>query len=266
MHAGHPLDELPRLVRLVRLGVDQHVPPAERAGEAVAGRHWERGNPDLLGLNFRVVLSARERVHVGPVAREDRLSAQEDRVRRRLLGGGHGLRRDAVLYQVLLRGQAVYRLGAVYDHLIGVVRVEYVAAVGPDVLEAVAHPALVLVSLEDEGVFDALILRRLHAHLCKLVPGLGGFGIARFLQEIRPVVKYTGVRVPRHAVDLAVVHEGLYGPGQELRLLALWEPVGDVQEPTVGGELGWPDHVRAHDVYVAAAGLELGPELVEVLV
>ena len=57
----------------------------------------------------------------------------------------------------------------------------------------------------------------------------------------------------------------MYGPLDELLLLTLGKLVGDVEEPAVCGELRGPDHVRAEHVYVAAAGLKLGPELIEVL-
>ncbi len=101
----------------------------------------------------------------------------------------HGLRRRAALYHAPIGSEASGRLGAVYDHLGGVVRVENVAAVGPDVLETVAHPALVLGALEDVAVLDALVLLDLVGHLLQLVPGLGGLGVAGLLQQVLAIVE-----------------------------------------------------------------------------
>ena len=52
--------------------------------------------------------------------------------------------------------------------------VEDVAAVRTRCTPAVAHPALVLVALEDEAVLDALVFHYLGGHLLQLVQVAGG--------------------------------------------------------------------------------------------
>jgi hypothetical protein len=64
-----------------------------------------------------------------------------------LLVLGHGFWGDAVGDHAVLGREARDGLGAVYDDLGRIFGIEDVAPVGPDVLEAVAHPALVLGAL-----------------------------------------------------------------------------------------------------------------------
>ena len=77
-------------------------PPRALARPVWPGATGSGRDPDLLGLDVGKVRGAGQRVHVGPVAREDRLIAKEGRVGLRLRVGGHGLRRDAVRDQILL--------------------------------------------------------------------------------------------------------------------------------------------------------------------
>jgi hypothetical protein len=64
-----------------------------------------------------------------------------------LLVLGHGFWGDAVGDHAVLGREARDGLGAVYDDLGRIFGIEDVAPVGPDVLEAVAHPALLLGAL-----------------------------------------------------------------------------------------------------------------------
>src|SRR5215212_2276556 len=90
-----------------------------------------------------------------------------------------------------------------------------------------------------------------------------GARVPRLLQQILPIVEEPGVRVPGDGVELAVIGRCLYRTWQErARIL---EFVGEVGDPSVYRELGRPYDVPDYEVYPAAAGLELGPELVEVL-
>jgi len=135
--------------------------------------------------------------------------------------------------------------------------------VGPDVLEPVAHAALVLRPLEDEPERQALVLLRLFGLLDQLLPGLRRPGEAGLLQEVLAVVEETRVGVPGDAEDAVLEPHGLHRAREEL--VAVREAVGEVCDVAVAGELGGPDDVAPDHVYVAGSGLELGPELVEVL-
>ena len=55
------------------------------------------------------------------------------------------------------------------------------------------------------------------------------------------------------------------GAGRNLFCSEVGELVGEVLYPALRGELDRPDGVASYDVYVAASGLELGSQLVEIL-
>src|SRR5829696_85300 len=175
LRGGHELDELPRFILHVRLGIDEHVPPTETAGQVLALLRRQRSDTHLILL--QVTLCVEIRVAVRPLSGEDRVPwvLEKGRVCLSLLIGRDGLRRYAARQHAGLGGQTCGRLGAIYDDLVGVARVEHVTAVLPDVLQSVAHPTLVGVALEDEAVLDPLVLRDLIGHLLELVPRLGGF-------------------------------------------------------------------------------------------
>src|SRR4029453_5876884 len=115
----------------------------------------------------------------------------------------------------------------------------------PDILEAVAHAALVICALEDEARSDPRVLLHCERHLLELLPGLGSIGEAALLEEGLAVVEQPGVRIPWHAPDLAVVGVCLHRSRQES--ISVGETVGEVEDPAVGSELRRPDHVAAYD-------------------
>src|SRR5215216_4845239 len=262
--ARHELDELPRLIRHIGLGVDHKGPPAEGAGALVARGHRYRCDPDLI-LLYLAAATSYVPIHSRPLPEEHRLAVFEERVPFRLCVVGHGLGRCAARDHAAIRLEAGRRLGAVYDNFTARYVGEDIAAVGPDVLQSVAYPALVIRALEEEAVFGARVLRGLDGHLLELVPGLGGRGVAGLLEEIDAGVEQPRVFEPRYRIDSVLVDAGIYGSGQELVLLRLGEIVGEVLDPALRGELDRPDDVAPDDVYVAAPGLELGPDLVEIL-
>src|SRR5215211_9028347 len=63
--AGHELDELPRFILHVRLGVDEHVPPTETAGQRVTFIHRQRSDANL--ALRQVTLCVEIRVPVRPL-------------------------------------------------------------------------------------------------------------------------------------------------------------------------------------------------------
>jgi hypothetical protein len=192
----------------------------------------------------------------GQLRQKTVLPTQEGGIGLQLLVRRDGLGGDTVGDHAPLRLEARHRLRALYDHLLAA---QDVAPVRPDVLEPVNGPALVLGALEGEAVPRARVPHDLEGHLLHLLPGGGGFGEAGLFEEILAVVEHPRVGEPRDAVDGALVDEGVHGCRQELLALALGEAVGDVQDPTVRGELGRPDHVPAYDVYLGGGGLQLGP-------
>src|SRR5215210_3585554 len=264
LRVGHELDELPGLLLLVRGGVDKEIPPTEGAVALVASAHRDRRDTHLFRrIYVRLFWIAQERVHVGPVAQKDHISPEKGAVRLRLSIVEHSLVGDAVLYHAVPSLETAGRLRAVYDHLRRVVGVENIPAVGPDVLAAVAHSALVFGPLEGEPGLSTSVLLGLEGHLLQLLPGRRCLGKAALLQQVPAVVEKTRVRVPRDAPDLAVVGVRPYRPGQER--VGVGETVGEVEDVAASSELGWPDDVPSDHVYLAAPSLELGPQLVEVL-
>src|SRR5215208_3396210 len=205
------------------------------------------------------------RVHVGPVAHEDRIAVQEDRVGLVLLEAGDGPRRHPIRYHAARGLEPRDGLWRGDGHFAGVVGIEHPPARAPDKLQAVHDAALVIGPLEDEAVPRARLPPDLLHHLLHLRPRLRGLGEAGLLQEILAVVEHPGVGEPRHAVYGALVGVRVYR-GREVGLAQVrCEEAGEVGDPTVGGELGWPDDVAANDVSVGFAGLELDAELLEVL-
>src|SRR5215203_2900078 len=171
--AGHELNELPRLVLHLRGGADEHVPSPEAAsGLAPPLAHGERRHAHLIELYLRHLRITHRRVDVGPFAAEDCVSVEEGHIRLPYGVAGYRLRRHTFRDHALLCGETRDRLGAVYDHPVAV---EDFSAMGPDVLEAVAHAALVVGALEDEAVSGARVLDHLLGHLFELFPSLWGF-------------------------------------------------------------------------------------------
>src|SRR3954467_8362335 len=124
--------------------------------------------------------------------------------------GGYGLRRNALLYHAPLRLEPCRGLGAVDNNFVLIVLVEHCAAVAVDVFQPVHDPALVVRALEDEAVLCTRVLDGPQSLLLQLVPGCGRFGKSTLLQKILTVIQEPHVRVPRHAVYLALVSVRLY--------------------------------------------------------
>src|SRR5918993_377136 len=259
----HKLGERHGLLHQVGGGVDKLVPPAEGAVALHAWlRHRYRCDPDLFGFYIRVSPifggEAQQAIESRPVSQEYRVTLAKDRLGGRLVVVAHGLGRYAVGDQAGIRLEARHRLGAVYDDLAARYFREDLAAVGPDVLAAVADPTLVVHSLEDKAVLCARVLRGFEGHLFEFVPGLRGTGEARLLEEVLAVVDHPCVREPRYPIDRVLICHGTYGGGQELLLLRCGEVVGEVLDVALRGELDRPDDVASYDVYVAASCLKLG--------
>src|SRR5215208_6362503 len=94
--------------------------------------------------------------HAGPGAAEDRLAIEEALLRFELRESVHTLGCYTVLDYVAFRPKTVSGLDAVYDH--PVLAIEDIPAVGPDVLQAVAHPTLVVGALEHVAMLEVVVL------------------------------------------------------------------------------------------------------------
>src|SRR5918994_331540 len=152
---GEELYELPRGIGVLGAGADVEWLVAHSTVARLAVGRWQLGHSDLLRIQFRVVRGADQGVHVGPVAQEDGVAVQEGPGRLVLLVHRHRLGRDAVGDHAPLRGETRYGIGTVHDNPVRVRGIQYVTAVTPDELAAVAHPALVPGALEDEPVLGA---------------------------------------------------------------------------------------------------------------
>jgi hypothetical protein len=172
------------------------------------------------------------------------------------------LRRDTVGDHGPLGREAGYGLGAVDDDLPRIGGVEHVAAVRPDILAAVAHPALVPRALEYEPEPGTRFVAHLAGHRFEFVPGLRGTVVAALFQQILAVVQEARIRERRHGIGFAVEDYGVDRAWQELLLAAFGEAVRQVGHPAARGQLSGPDDVAEDHIEVLPAGLELGPELV----
>ncbi len=143
--------------------------------------------------------------------------------------------------------------------------IQHVPAGGPDVLQPVYHPTLVVGPLENVAMLHAGISLHSLGLLLQLVPRSGGSAYAALFEEILAVEEHPGVREPWHPVYRALVGIGLHGVREVPLARFPVEEFGEVGDPTLRREGGRPGDVAADDVDPLAAGLKLGAELLVVL-
>src|SRR5215211_2207629 len=136
--------------------VDEHVPPAKAASAMRDAR-----NPRYL-LHPYLIAPQSSRltkfpIEAGPEATEDRPASKEASRRFILREAVHTLGCHVVLDYVAFRPKTVSGRDSVYDHAL-MLATEDTPAVGPDVLQAVAHPSLVVGALEHVAVREAVVV------------------------------------------------------------------------------------------------------------